>query len=189
MIQNTARRARMTLLFVSLIGVALGGCADEPVAYSEVVSLKLSGIKDGDVKNGVASEDKNINTETGNPYGEFLKNATAALGGAAPARVVMTSALVGVDADSKGVLRIDQVFSRLELFISSSAGTYPIGETTELASSTVEIPISEDVDWDGLASMLVQGDFKVGVRGDVNATTSKDWDLKLFLNLTFSAFE
>jgi hypothetical protein len=178
---------RLLIFFVAAL--PLVHCADDPVAYSEVVSLKLSGIKHGDVQNGVASEDKNVNSESGNPYGEFIKSAEDALGGAEPGRVVLTSALVGVHADSKGVIQLEQVFSSVELFVSSGTGTYPVGETTALASSTADIVLAQDVDWQALHPILVGGDFKVGVRVDVVDDVPDDWDAKLFLDLTFSAYE
>ncbi|MGB0592539.1 MAG: hypothetical protein ACPGU1_22875 [Myxococcota bacterium] len=182
------RAARIALICV-VLPLLLMHCADDPVAYSDVVSLKLSGIKDGDAKNGVTTEEKNINTESGNPYGTFLANAREALDGGEPGHVELNSALVGIHADSKGVAQLDQVFSRVELFISSSTATYPLGDATSLSASTAAFVLSEDVDWETLQPTLVQGDFKVGVRVDILTDLEDDWDAKLFLDLNFSAYE
>ena len=182
-------RAARVALICAVFPLLLMHCADDPVAYSDVVSLKLSGIKDGDANNGVTTEEKNINTESGNPYGAFLTSARDALDGGEPGRVELSSALVGIHADSKGVAQLDQVFSRVELFISSSTATYTIGEASPLTSSAADITLAEDVNWEALQSTLVQGDFKVGVRVEVSADMADDWDAKLFLDLTFSAYE
>jgi hypothetical protein len=182
-------RAVRTVGLCALLPLLLAHCADDPIAYSEVISLKLSGIKDGDAKNGVTTEEKNVNTESGNPYGAFLASAEGALDGAEPGRVELSSALVGLHADSKGVAQLDQVFSRVELFISSSTATYPLGDATSLSASTAAFVLSEDVDWEALQPTLVQGDFKVGVRVDVITDMEDNWDAKLFLDLNFSAYE
>jgi hypothetical protein len=169
--------------------VLLGGCADEPVAYSETVSLKLSGMKAKDVKSGVVTEEKNVNTETGNPYGDFLKNATDSLSGVEPSRVVLSKATLGLHSDSEGISRLDQVFKRIELFVSSSSSTTILGVATSLSAAEATVAIDENIDWDDLASVMLAGDFKVGVRCETNATTPKEWEARLFLDLNFSAFE
>ena len=187
----TTRRAcpSTIALGVLLLGLSLG-CQDPvAVSHSETVSITLSGMKPGDVDAGVVMEEKNINSDTGNPYGDFLKNATAALGGASPARIVLDAASAKLSADSDGILRLDQVFSELELFIASGNTTTPVGLATDLSTTAVTFAITEDLDWDALSAILVKGDFKIGIHAKVNPTTPKNWEARFELDLNFSAFE
>jgi len=180
-------------LIAGLIAISLAffssACGDDPVAHSETVSLKLSGIKAGDIKNGVASEEKNINTESGNPYGEFVKNARAALGGKDPGAIELVSAYVRVHAESKNVTAIEQVFADLELFLSDSQTTLPVGTLTAPTGSSVKVPLDDTLDYEPIAATLLSGDFKVGVRGTAVDTLPTDFELKLTLDLKFTAYE
>lgn len=171
-----------------LVGLATA-CDDDPVAYSETVSVKLSGIKSGDIANGQASEDKNINTEEGNPYGDFIKNARAELGGHDPSRIEIAKADVRVHADSKNVSTLDAVFSSLELFISSSATTIPVGTRNAPTGSTTSIALDEDLDYEPVYDVMLGGDFKVGVRGPTVAAPPADFELKLTVDVRFIAYE
>lgn len=177
----------LSLTLASLL--ALSSCGDDPVAHSETVSIKLSGLKNGDVDNGVYSEEKNINTESGNPYGEFLKNARAALGGKDPGAIELTSAFVRVHADSKNVATLEQVLADVELFVSDSATTLPVGQKDAPTGSSVAIPLDEELDYEPIAATLLGGDFKVGVRGTAVDPLPSDFELKLTLDLKFTAYE
>lgn len=184
-----APRNVFSLFLALLVASALtAGCADDPVAYSGVVSTKLSGVKPGDFKNGVASVDKNINTETGNPYGAFLKDARDALGGKDLAEIVVIDAVVRVHADSKNVTTVDPVFADLELFIATSDTTLPIATLTGPSGSEVVMPLRDAIDFAAVQAALVGGDFKVGVRGSAVDPLPADFDLKLSLDLRFEAY-
>jgi len=169
--------------------LALPACGDDPIAHSETVSLELSGIKPGDLKNGVASEEKNINTESGNPYGDFLKNARDALGGSDPGTIELVSAYMRVSSSSKNVIAFEDVLADAELFFSNSDTTIPIGSVTSPTGSSVLIPIGEDVDFEPLRTAMLGGDFKVGIRGNAVDPVSDDFELKISLDLKFTAYE
>lgn len=176
----------------ALLGALLAlssACADDPVAYSETVSVKLSGIKNGDLVNGQASEDKNINTEEGNPYGAFLKNAREALGGRDPGAIEIVKADVRVHSDSKNVSTIQAVFSSLELFITSSSTTIPVGSKASPTGTSVGIALFDDLDYEPVYDTMLGGDFKIGVRGPTVASPPVDFDLKLTIDVRFTAYE
>lgn len=181
-------QAHRALVLVALLPL-LSACGDDPVAYSETVSVKLSGIKPGDIQNGQTSEDKNINTEEGNPYGDFLKNARAELGGRDPGAIEIVSAVVRVHADSKNVSTIDAVLTSLELFMADSATTIVFGTKASPSGSEVAVPIKEDLDYEPIFESMLGGDFKVGLRGPTVATPPEDFELKLTLDLRFTAYE
>ena len=167
--------------------LALMGCGG-PVAVSDYVSLKLSGIKDGDVKNGQVSEDKNINTEEGNPYADFLRVATDELGGEAPSKIEVESVTLQIHGDSKGISSFEVLFMNLEVFVSSNDTTASLGSIDSISGSVLEL---EDIDNDNLAALqsaLLGGDFKMGVRGGVYETLPDDFDLKISMDVQFNAY-
>jgi len=175
----------LTLLIALLL---LGACGDDNVvAYSETVSTKLSGIKAGDVDQGSASEQKNINTESKNPYGAFLQTARSRLG-RDPAAIEVTSIIVRVDGDSKNVIAIDQVLGDVEVFFADSQTTIPIGHVDGPEGSSIVIPVDE-VDLEPIMAAMLGGDFKVGVRGNAVASPPAEFELKLTLDVRFRAVD
>lgn len=183
------RLREYTLAGLVALALIMVACGDDPVAYSETVSLKLSGTKNGDIKEGVASEDKNVNSESGNPYGEFLKSARSRLGGKDPSAIEITSAFVRVHADSKNILNIEQVFEDIELFLANSQTTIPASMVTGPKGTSVKMPVAEDLDYSPVFASMLSGDFKVGVRGNTVDTPPTDFDLKLTIDLKFTAYE
>ena len=178
----------MSRLVVLALLSSMAGCGDDPVAYSETISIRLSGIKNGDIANGQASEDKNINSEVGNPYAAFLKNARERLG-RDPGLIEIVSATVRVHADSKNISSLDVVFADMELFMADSATTIPFAHRATISGSSLGFPIDDDVDYEPIAASMLGGDFKVGARGATVALPPDDFDLKLTLDLEFEAFE
>lgn len=173
-----------------LVGVATPtGCADDdPVAYSETISIALSGIKDGDIDNGTASEEKGITTESGNPYGEFIKTAQDRLGGADPSEVALISARIRLRSDSSDVGDIGDVFQSIELFFSTSDTTIPVGSVAAPTGTDIAVVLL-DADLAALDDAFLTGSFKVGVRGPAETTLPNKFDLKLTLDLVFEARE
>ena len=57
------------LVLLMLSGVI--GCGDDPVSFSAPVGINLKA-KSGEVVNNAISNDKGINTESGNPFGAFV---------------------------------------------------------------------------------------------------------------------
>ena len=180
---------RLSMVSIGVLGIAavLTGCPEEPVAYSETVSLKLSGMKEGDVKNNELSEEKNVNSESGNPYGAFVKAATDALG-RSPGRIAPTSAFLRIHSDSTGVTGFEEIFTSMELFFSDSATTIPVGTVDAPQGSSVEVPL-DDVNLEALHDSMVGGDFKVGVRGPTQATTRDKFELRISIDIIFEAYE
>lgn len=175
-------------LLALLSGVSLTtGCGDDAVAYSETISTKLAGIKDGELTNGSASVDKNINTESGNPYADFLKTARSRLGGHDPSSVTPILITVRVDADSKKVASLEQVFTGLEVFFANSQTTIPVARVTTATGTSLSIPILSNVDYEPIAASMLSGDFKVGVRGTTVSPAPTDFELKLTLDIRFRA--
>jgi len=183
------RFTRLALSLATLAPLTFVACGDDPIAHSEVVSIKLSGFKPGDFTNNMSTEDKSINTESGNPYGVFLKNAKAALGGKDPSSIEVVGLTVQVHAESKNVTTVDAVFADLEVFISTSDTTIPIAAKATPKGSSVVMTIDEDIDYGAVKAELIKGEFKMGVRGSGINPLPADFELKLTLDIRFEAFE
>lgn len=162
-------------------------CA-EPVALSEAVSVKLSGIKEGDVKNGQASSDKNINTESGNPYATFLQSARYALNGDPIGSIEVDGVIIRIHSDSKGVSGIETIFSSLEVFISTSDTTLSLGQIENPTGTSAHLENIENGELYAIQNELVQGSFDIGVRGQTQPNLPEDFELKLTVEATFSAY-
>lgn len=178
---------RTVLAFV-LLGLA--GCTDdpEPVAYSEPISVRLSGIKEGDVRDGEAARDKGVDEESGNPYHEFLRQAQARLAGIPPSAIRPTSVTVQLGADSTGAVSIGDVFATLEVFVSDGTTTIPIGAVNAPAGSSVSIPIAATLDTlDPIQESMLDGHIRVGVRGRTVVTPPAQFDLRLTVDVVFEA--
>ncbi|MFO0748613.1 MAG: hypothetical protein U1F43_23555 [Myxococcota bacterium] len=169
-------------------GLAAAGCGDDVVAYSETVSLKLDGIKAGEVSQGTASADKNVNTEDKNPYGAFLKTARSRLG-RDPSGVEVVSLLVSVHPDSKNVVNLEQVFADFEVYLATSDTVVTIGHVTGPTGTSVVVPVADPIDYEPVLARMLDGNFKMGVRGNVVASPPDGFELKLTIDTKFRALE
>ncbi|HEU4735023.1 MAG TPA: hypothetical protein VFT22_44335, partial [Kofleriaceae bacterium] len=94
---------------LALVPLLIAACGDDPVSYSAPVGINLKA-KSGDVANTAITEDKAITTETGNPYGGFVADATTRLGHA-PGRIEIDQATLILGAQSTNVTRLEDVFT------------------------------------------------------------------------------
>ena len=186
---------RLSLLLAVAAFPAVG-CGDDPVSYSDPVGLSLS-VASGDVDNdGALLDEKNINTESGNPYGAFVSAAQDAIGGP-PSSIVVEAATLSID-DSTGVAALEEIFAGdvdVDFVMNGSDTAYPVAART-IAVGDGGGPVDLDVRFDSgdLADVdyadLVGGSFKVVLSGAAAAgfaAASADADLSLVL--TFTAYE
>lgn len=170
------------------------GCADDPVSFSEPVGINLKA-KSSDSVNAVVTTDKQITTESGNPYGAFVNDATAKLG-KAPARIEVDHATLLLGADSKNVAKLENVFTGdvdIAFVMNDTNNTYDVGT---LHAPTGVGPVGFDIAFDGTAvaaqdmPKLLGGGFGVALRGDVAPAFSTDGtaEADLQVTLTFAAF-
>ncbi len=177
------------LTFFVVAGLAFAsGCPEEPIAHSGTVSVKLGGMKEGDVKNNELSSDKSLHTEPGDPYGEFVGEATATLGGAPPGRIEVLSAVVRKHSDSTGVNGLEDVLESLEVYLSNNLTTIVIGDVSAPSGSSAEVTLI-GADLEALHESMLGGDgIRVGVRGPAAASTPEKFDLRLTVDITFEAY-
>ncbi|MCC7542461.1 MAG: hypothetical protein IT379_39955 [Deltaproteobacteria bacterium] len=199
---------RISTLSAALFALALSACggdeegppggpvrdpgpdpAGTPVEYSERISIRLSGIKEDEVRDGQASEDKSLNEESGNPYNDFLRNAEAALGHP-PSSVRPVEATLRIGSDTRGVNTFDELFASIEVYLSNSNTTIGFGTATDLTGTSAPVRITATtVDLDALQESLVRDDsVKVGYRGPTVATPPSDFDLRVSIDVMFAAY-
>ena len=182
-----------SLPFVFVLA-ACGG--DDPVQVSDVVDLKIT-VSSGDVAGGIVQDEKNISTESGNPYGVFVQGARDEIG-RDPSRITVDGTALLLEPTSKNVTTLGAVFAgttKIELVMNGSTARYAVASREMLAADgagPIELAVAFDssdipaADYADLAS----GSFKVALSGPPAPgfdTASADADLKL--SLTFSAYE
>lgn len=193
--KNTLRAAFMTMFAVA---PALGAvaCSDDAINYSEPVGISLQ-FKSSDVVAGRILIDKNINTESGNPYGAFVKTAETKLG-AAPGRIDVASATLTVESSSKQVTRLGEIFTGdCKLSFVLNTGNVPLAVATRtMAVADTAGPVTFTAAFDSATlddaqyAQLVAGSFKVALdcaTASTFAGLGATADLKA--TFTFGAYE
>jgi len=187
---------KTSLLLLSTLALVAAACGDDPVSYSDPVGLKLN-VKSGDVENGVLLDEKNVNTESGNPYGAFVGAAEAEIGGS-PSRIEVEAATLTLEATSTGVDGLPAVFAGdvvVGFVMNGSTTSHAVGTAT-ITADAVAGPLAMAVDFDSsdLSEQdyadLVGGSFKIVLSGP--AATGFDGlgaDANLTVVLTFRAYE
>lgn len=172
----------------------LVGCGDDPLSYSAPVGINLKA-KSGDVSGTSVSNQKGINTETGNPYGAFVADARRELG-RDPSRVEVDEAALTLGAQSTGVVTLQEVFIGdvdVAFVIDDSNNTYDVGHVIDPVGVG---PIGFDVNFDSDAvsdldyAKFLAGSFKIVVRGTAApGFSTKGAEANLQASFTFAAFE
>jgi len=177
---------------VALVALgAVAGC-EEPAATSDTIVIRLSGIKEDDIVDGFVEQEKNVTTESSNPYAQFLDDAREALG-VDPTRVEVEAASITLGGDSAGVAGFDQLFTgEVNVFLrTDDGGTVYIGRVTDPAGvGPVECDvIADDEALAPILPSLLDGGFRVGVRGATELTAADDFDARIEVSVRFAAFE
>lgn len=173
----------------------VSGCGDDAVSYSAPVGINLKA-KSGDVTQSVVSEQKEITTESGNPYAKFVADARAQLGGKDPTRVEIDHLALILGGQSTGVAALDEVYTGdvdVAFVISDSNNTYDVAHVANPAGAAA-VPMDVIFDSANVApqdwTKFLAGSFKVVIRGTAAAGfTDKGAEADLQLTFTFSAFE
>ncbi len=173
----------------------VAACGSDPVNYSAPVGIELKA-KSSDVANAVVTEQKDITTESGNPYGAFTNDATAKLGGKTPSRIEISNMTLTLGGQSTGVSALEQVLTGdvdVAFVVNDSNNTYDAGHILNPAGvgpDTMDIVF----DWAQVAELdrakMLGGSFKVVLRGNAAPLfSSKGADAQLQTTFTFDAFQ
>jgi hypothetical protein len=161
------------LLACALVAVS-AACGDDPVSFSEPVGIRMTA-DSGDLVDGRIEEDKNINTESGNPYGAFIDSARAEVGGD-PSAIEVDEVTITLDAaGSTNVAALGLVFADVAVSFEMSSGELvPVADQV-LTADTDAGPVALDVAFDSGAlsdedyADLLGGGFKVWLSGEAAA--------------------
>src|SRR6478735_3713153 len=139
----------MSMMKTPLLAVVLlAACGDDPVNYSAPVGIELKA-KSGDVTNNAIHEEKGITTESGNPYGAFIADAKAKLGGKDPSEIDIDKMTLTLNiAKSTNVATIDQAISgesTVQFIMNDTNDPFTVGHFT---SPTGVGPVDGTVTWD-----------------------------------------
>jgi len=186
-----------SIALLASIAAGAAACGDDPVSYSEPVTINLK-VKSSDASTGVVTDDKNITTEQSNPYGAFVANARNALGGAEPSYIDVDRVDLLLGARSTGVTALGQVFTgNVEVLfrMNDTNNSVPVAAYTmpdAAGSGPLAFGVAFDSDALGSADYgkLLGGSFGVVVRGPAAADfQSKGAEAELEVTLAFTAYE
>jgi hypothetical protein len=174
--------------------VLLASCGSDPVSYSAPVGISLDA-KSADVTTGQVSADKNITTESGNPYGAFTNAAVQKLG-RDPSRIAVNSATLVLESSSTGVTGLQQVFGEAATVSFQMSGTRRLYPAASVPGPSGAGPVSMVVAFDSTAMSqgdyadLVDGNFKVILGGPAAADfAAASATAKTRVTFTFVAYE
>jgi hypothetical protein len=175
--------------------VMLAACGDDPVNYSAPVGIELKA-KSGDVAQDAVTEQKDITTETSNPYGAFISDATAKLGNHAPGSIGLDQLTLTLGAQSTGVTTLEEVVTGdvdVAFLIDNSNNTYDAGHVMN-PTGVGPVSLDPDFDWTMVASTdvaaILNGSFKVALRTPAAVGfATKGASASLQVTFTFAAFK
>ena len=160
----TSRHATVLLV---VLAAACG--TKDPVTYSAPVGISLD-VKSSDVAGGTIRVDKNVTTESGNPYGAFVNDAVKALGGD-PSRIGVVSATLALEPTSTGVTVLQEVFTGTVRLSFEPNGTSTLYPAASVEMPTGAGPVPMQVSFDSMSmtpadfDALVGGNFQVVLTG------------------------
>ncbi len=173
------------------LSLSLAACTDTPISYSDEVGIALK----ADVVDGTVVNEKNINTESGNPYAAFITDAQNALH-ADPGSIEVDRVELSI-ANGSSVTQLGEVFGGdVEvLFQISDTDTIYVVATDSIVPG-LDGPQQLDVSFSSAAvdaadyPRIVSGGFKVITTGRAAAGfDGKSQTANLMVTFNFAAFE
>jgi len=185
------------LALVCLLFAPLAACGgDEPVSYSAPVGISLS-VSSGDVQDGALLDEKNINTESGNPYAVYIADAREEIGGD-PGSITLETATLELLGTSNNVTTLGEVFAgdvAISFVMNSSGAEYPATVIT-VGADTGAGPVDMHTHFDDASitgtdwEEFVGGSFKVVLTGPAAASfPAANADANMQATFTFAAYE
>ncbi len=159
-----------TPLAVALVASLAAACGSDPVSYSQPVGISLP-VASNDVVAGEVAADKDVNTESGNPYGAFVNAAVQRLGGKDPSRIAVTTVSLQLIASGSTVAALQEVFSGPVAISFVMNGTNTQVPVAQVTGPTGAGPVALTTAFDSKSmapadyAALVQGQFKVRIAG------------------------
>jgi hypothetical protein len=185
----------MKHLTYSLPILVVAACGSDPVNYSAPVGIELKA-KSGDVNQSAVTESKDITTESGNPYGAFVNDATAKLGGRTPSSIELDQLTLTLGGQSTGVSSLEQVVTGdvdVAFIVNNTNNTYDAGHITN-PTGVGPVAMTPTFDWTLVAPQdqpqMLNGSFKVVLRAPAATSFSAaNASASLQTTFTFTAFQ
>ena len=181
----------MTKLALTALALSLtAACGSDPVSFSQPVGITLKA-KSGDVQNSTITENKDIPTESGNPYGAFISDAMAKLGGKDPSTIEVNDVTLTLAGTSQSVATLDQVFTGdvdVAFTMNSGGATYDVAHAMNpTGAGPFDMGVSFDYSKVAAADRpaFLTGSFKVVLRGPA-ATSFPNANAQADLQVTFT---
>jgi len=186
------RRTAAAGLTVLLTATASCGDALGPVD-SIPMTLTINSMNSSDIDPpGVIEKDENISTETGNPWGEFIRLAEDQCQ-AAPIGFEVLSVSIGLDvAGSSGVQVLEDVISGdATVFFASTQGSDAAAVRVDVGSRSgvtgagpVSLPVTATrAQLGALLERLLGGDFHVGLRAETDRLDTDSFSMDVRVTL------
>lgn len=181
---------------VSCLALPAVGCIDDARSYSAPVGINLEATS-ADTMHGLVADEKQITTESGNPYSAFVGDAREELG-RDPSRIGVDKVELSLGASSSGVASLGEVFAgtvEVVFKMNDTDSLYKVANKTVDASASVgPIALDPEFPFDSLSgdqySKLLGGSFEVMMRGSAAAGfEAKGADVDLQFTFTFVAFD
>ena len=176
-----------------LMLLVVAACGSDPVGYSAPVGIELKA-KSGDASANSITEQKDITTESGNPYGAFTNAATQKLGHA-PSSIGLDQLTLTLGGQSNGVNALEQVVTGevdAAFIVNDSNNTYDAGHVTS-PTGVGPVDMSTTFDWSKVTAAdrdkMLGGSFKVVLRAPAAANfATLNAEASLQVTFTFAAF-
>ncbi len=180
----------------ALLVLTLAACGDDVVSHSAPVGIHLA-FSSGDVAGGRVGDDKNINTESGNPYAAYIAEAREVLDGDPGAIEIDTLTLTLTDPEG-AVTTLGDIYdgpTSLSFVMNGTDAVVPVATTT-IVADTGAGPIDQAITFDGSTvtgddwQSLLDGNFKVVIDGPAQGDfEGAGASVDLLATFTFNALE
>jgi hypothetical protein len=186
----------LQLIFAVLVSLQLIGCEEDkgPITSNEI-TIVVNSINESDInEDGILEKDENISNDSGNPWGEFIKDAEAECGGN-PDRFEIVSITVQI-SDQVGVTNFeDVIFGNASVHFLSTQGSdldavrVTIGSNNNLTgiSANELTNMASSSDLNSLRDRLLGGDFHVGFRGETDLTKDDTFSMDVIIKFVVKA--
>ena len=183
-------------LFV-LAGLVLNGCdEDQGPITSNTMTIVVNSLNQSDINDqAILEKDENISNDSGNPWGEFIKEAEAEFG-RGPERFEMVSVSMQL-SDKEGISNFDELISgKMSARFLSTQGSDNDAIKVELGSimsptgqSAIELSnLASTSDMSVLHERLIGGDFHVGFYGETDLTKDNSFSVDVIIKFVVRAY-
>ena len=195
--KNHISNKLVKLTSIMLVVIITLGCEEDkgPIT-SDTMTIVVNSLNQSDINDqGIIEKDENISNGTGNPWGEFIKDAEAECGNN-PDHFEVTSVTVQI-ADHDGVDVFEDVIQgNAYVYFMSTQGSdvdairVNIGSSSNLKGTSANelINLASSSELNVLRERLLGGDFHVGFNGQTNLTKNDAFSIDVIVKFVVRAY-